>query len=186
MNWYAYVGNDPVNGKDASKGCGGYSFVGDPTYEGSPRFKVPKNSHKNRKPNVIYITAHRVFGLGPYHTAIEFQVDESAKPITLSAGPKNGNLTAETNKTSDSPEKNITVGVVSPPEGVSARQYFIRLQDGAKNYCNCIDYDLFPAITDSYNSNSYISGLIQATGGAIKIDYNNYVGGGKALPSEQF
>ncbi|WP_412970824.1 RHS repeat domain-containing protein [Glaciecola sp. MF2-115] len=196
MNWYAYVGNDPVNGKDptglcgkwkdASKGRGGYSFVGDATYKGRPQYKDPKNSHKYRKPGIIYITAHRVFGLGPYHTAIEFHGDESARPITLSAGPLNGKLTKEINRPSDKPEKNITVGIVTPPEGLSTEQYFDELEGAIDNYNNNIDYDLFPAFADSYNSNSFIIGLIQATGGAVTIDYNNYVGGEKPLPSQNF
>ena len=49
-----------------------------------------------------------------------------------------------------------------------------------------MDYDLFPGISDSYNSNSYVHGLIRATGGTSAVDLNGYVGGANPLPSTYF
>lgn len=47
-------------------------------------------------------------------------------------------------------------------------------------------YDLFPAISNGYNSNSYISGLLNATGGVSSMDLSGFVGGGKPLPKGYF
>ena len=54
------------------------------------------------------------------------------------------------------------------------------------HYQNNVDYDLFPGIMDSYNSNSYVSGLIKATGGTPSIDMSQFYGGGKPLPAKHF
>jgi len=64
--------------------------------------------------------------------------------------------------------------------------YFNVLIEAAGNYTNSVDYDLFPGISNSYNSNSYVSGLLNATGGKSSVNMRNFVGGEKPLPKRYF
>ena len=138
-----------------------------------------------RKREEVYVTGHKIGGVGPVHTAIEY-TDANGVPVTISAGPDDGLLVSETGRLSDRPEKNFTIGTVSPPPGISAQQYIRTLRNTDAIYCDCVDYDLFPSIGDGYNSNSYIHGLIQSTGGSIPIDFGNYIGGNNPLPAGYF
>ena len=165
---------------------------------GKPPPKPPEenSASQERGPGKIYVTGHRVGKAGPYHTAIEY--DDGTGVQWISAGPEGrtsegfeslvGGIGSETNgvRATDRPALNITLGEVSPPNGASAGAYFNTLKSAASAYCNCVDYDLFPAISNSYNSNSYVSGLIQATGGSTTVDLSKYVGGGKPLPKSYF
>ncbi len=140
-----------------------------------------------RRSGKIYVTGHRVGGLGPVHIAIEYTVtNEEPTVTTFSAGPKFGNLVSELDRKSDSSEKNFTVGRVYPPAGVAAEQYVEFLLEADQNYCDCVDYDTFPEIMDGYNSGSYVSGLINATGGSTSVDLSEYIGGGVPLPDAYF
>jgi hypothetical protein len=154
------------------------------------------SAKEGREPGKIYITGHRVGKVGPYHTAIEY--DDGTGVQWVSAGPEGritegferlvGGVGNEVNgvRATDRPALNVTLGEVVPPQGVSAGEYFNTLTNAASVYCNCADYDLFPAISNSYNSNSYVSGLIQATGGSTTVDLSGYVGGDKPLPGNYF
>ena len=102
----------------------------------------------------------------------------------LSAGPIDGLLVSGQNleRPSDTPWKNFTVGHVEPPSGVTPAEYFARLQRVDVAYCDCADYDTFPGIMNSYNSNSYVGGLIWATGGRSSVDLGQYYGGQDPIP----
>ena len=60
------------------------------------------------------------------------------------------------------------------------------------NYRDNVGYVLFPGdsilpgVSHAYNSNSYIHGLIQVTGGSTSVNLGNYVGGSKSLPGCHF
>lgn len=126
-------------------------------------------------------------GVGPYHTAIEGRFG-TADPITLSAQRSDGLLRSDINRPSDAPANNITIGTITPPAGVAPRDYFTQLQGADAAYCDCLDYDLFPeALPGSgYNSNSYVSGLIRATGGTPSTDLSIYYGGATPVPRRWF
>jgi hypothetical protein len=107
----------------------------------------------------------------------------------LSAGEKDGKLKSDLNRPTDSPANNITLGIVLPPAGMSAEAYFDLLLAADAQYCDCFDYDLFPEALpgEGYNSNSYISGLINATGGTpIQINMDRFFGGSTPLPARAF
>ena len=156
----------------------------------------PPDSALEREPGRIYITAHRIGLLGPLHTAIEYR-DEAAA-WWVSAGPEGwslegyqalvGGVGTATNgvRETDSPAGNAVLAEVQPPPGMSASAYFARIRTAAAAYCNCADYDLFPGITGGYNSNGYVGGLIEATGGQTTLDFNDLVGGGRPVPPEYF
>lgn len=140
---------------------------------------------QQRQAGNIYVTGHSIGGAGPTHIAIEF-TDGNGLPVTLSAGSKNGNLFSDINRPTDSPRYNFTVDVVTPPQGITSSQYFQRLKVADAIYCDCVDYDAIPGIGNGYNSNSYVSGLIQATGGSTSKNLGRYVGGNQPLPANYF
>ena len=159
------------------------------------RRRGPRNQYRDRKPGQIYITGHSVSG-GPTHTAIEF--DDGNGVHWISAGPEGwgaegferlvggiGNLINGFRPT-DAPQFNRTIATVTPPSGVTPSQYFQVLSSAASVYCNCVDYDLFPGLSDSYNSNSYVAGLLNATGGSSSRDLSFFYGGAKPLPKSYF
>ena len=145
--------------------------------------KLP-DRQRVRRPGEIYVTAHRVAGIGPIHVAVEYTGTNGT--TIFSAGPENGNLVSELNRKSDLPGKNFAVGTLYPPVGVAAEQYVEIMLEADQNYCDCVDYDTFPEIMDGYNSASYISGLINATGGSTSVDLSEYIGGGVPLPDAYF
>jgi hypothetical protein len=153
-------------------------------------------AQKGRTPGNIYVTGHRVGKVGPYHTALEY--DDGTGVQWISAGPEGtslegfeklvGGVGNESNglRRTDRPILNKALGVVAPPKGVSAGEYFNTLTTAIGNYSNPVDYDMFPGIFNSYNSNSYVSGLLNATGGTSSVNMSGFVGGGKPLPKEHF
>lgn len=75
---------------------------------------------------------------------------------------------------------------MTPRAEMSHAEYFELLKDTDLKYCDCVDYDLFPTLQDSYNSNSYVNGLIQATGGTSRQVLTNYYGGSKPALGSYF
>ena len=135
----------------------------------------------------LYVTGHRVSVIGPIHLAIEFR-KEGEKPTTVSAGPGFLVLVGEQDREGDfEPGSNFTIGEVDPPGELSAIDYFDELREAQDNYCDCLDYDLFPGEDeDGYNSNSYVRGILEATGGSTSVEFGNFVGGAKPVPTERF
>jgi hypothetical protein len=133
----------------------------------------------------VYLTGHRVLGVGPYHLAGEY-VGEDGTVQWVSARPDNfwfGRLQGNVNETRDRPEQNTTLGLVVPPAGMTDTQYIEVLKATNNAYPDNMDYDLFPEIGNGYNSNSYIHGILNATGGRASVDLNDFVGGSSPLPS---
>lgn len=151
---------------------------------GAISYLARANAEVIRQERQIYVTGHRVFEAGPYHLAIEYT--QGGDTMVLSAGSEGGVLVSRVNRPSDAPELNVMIGEVQPPAGMSAGAYFNSLQKVDYSYCDCVDYDLFPGIANSYNSNSYVHGLINATGGTSSVNFNGYFGGPKPLPSHYF
>ncbi|ALU44081.1 SpvB/TcaC N-terminal domain-containing protein [Pseudoalteromonas rubra] len=157
----------------------------------SSRKSKIQSKTSNREEGKIYITGHRVAKTA-IHLAIEYTGENGAEWI--SAGPEG--LTIEgaqllvsgqtAQRPTDMPSENFTVGEVIAPEGMTNAEYFNQLKSAQLIYCNCVDYDLFPGIMNSYNSNSFVSGIIQATGGTPTVDLSFYYGGGKPLPGKYF
>jgi len=154
------------------------------------------DSRELREPGRVFITAHRIGEVGPIHTAIEYR--DELGVYWLSAGPEGYSLegyralvggvgTARNGqRQTDAPWKNAVLAEVRPPPGVSRQAYFGQLREAAERFCNCVDYDLFPTLGGGYNSNGYVRGLINATGGRTDFDFTQLIGGAYPVPPEYF
>jgi hypothetical protein len=136
----------------------------------------------------LELTGHNVGGIGPVHTAIKY-TDEAGEVTFLSAGPENGIngsnigfLTGGLNR--DGEDANFHVSDITPPEGQSFGEYFDRLVDINTNYDNQLDYDLFPELfpDEGFNSNSFVFGLLEGTGGKVDADPADFKGGSTPIP----
>lgn len=136
----------------------------------------------------LYVTGHRVLGVS-VHLAIEYR-DENNNVETLSAFPKGffENLESELNRSEDrDPGNNFMVGVLPPPENVAPGDCFRTLQDVDDQYNDLAPYDLSPYFDrGAYNSNSYVRGLIEATGGRTAVDFDAYYGDSRPLPISKY
>ena len=134
----------------------------------------------------LYVTGHRVAKTA-IHLAIELR-EEGEIPATLSAGPDVLVLVGERNRDGDfEPGSNFTIGEIDPPGELTPKAYFDQLIEAQKNYCDCLDYDLLPSDDrHGYNSNSYVRGILEATGGSTSVEFGGYVGGAKPVPAEWF
>ena len=138
-----------------------------------------------RQPNVVYITGHRVGWIGPFHLAVEYSESSTAK-TTLSAGPIGGKLVSGINRESDF-SGNVTLGTTTSNLGLSSAPYFVQMLSKYGNYSNNLDYELFPQSgTNGYNSNSYVHGLVNSASGGSSVEFNQFVGGSKPVPNNEF
>ncbi len=147
-----------------------------------------------REPGIIYLTGHDLFGTNQGHLALEFTEAPGADPSTLSAGPGGslgGSLVNTPNRGSDDPANNYTVGVVTPPPGMGAREYWQSLVTADQNYENqcCVGYDAIPGLLPGrtqYNSNSFVTGLVNATGGTTSASTYKFTGADTPVPRRFF
>lgn len=165
VNLYAYVGNDPVNGRD-------------PTglkWEVTWHRVVPIHPARHTAIRFTPEDQSRVKGLPQFRD----NVDEDGKHyVVISAGPEGGNLVSRPNRSSDLGPQEGSVEF-SMPSGKSEFEYFNDVAVADSNYGDALDYDLFPSRgtdvvvspgnlispgNDGYNSGSYVSGLLGATG----------------------
>ena len=135
----------------------------------------------------VFVTGHHVFGLGPIHTAVEYT--SVARPTTtLSAGPEGTlpYLVSRVNRPTDAAALNMVLGTVNDPQSLSGDVYFAELLLADANYADDLRYALFPVAPGAYNSNSYVRGLIDATGGVTTANLASFVGGNQPVPASKF
>lgn len=135
-------------------------------------------------------------GIGPYHLAIE-HVAENGDREWIGAGPGKGHPVsgvgtqeregqAMGERPTDAPKGNITVEHLTPPEGMTDAEFWGEIKQRDGNYRDNIDYDLVPEIQDSYDSNSYTRGLLEASGAIHTVPLDDHVGGSDPLPPWYF
>lgn len=153
-----------------------------------------------RKPDQVYVTAHKVAWAGPFHLAIEYRDPVDWVPNWLSSGPVPGptitgrKLVANENRDTDWPHLNDTVAVVSSTRIPSAAAYFSCLQGAQSQYDDDLPYAFFPenSLVVDYNSNGYVAGLINATNGSADFSVSDFSGfayfyGGRTpVPADEF
>jgi hypothetical protein len=166
-----------------------------------------------REPDVIYVVGRYVFAAAEkgIHSVLQYTTSGLTAPTWLSAfdsahesGADDGILVAETNDPRDHPIlTRLTLGWVIPPhdgprvtywynEVLPAHDYYRQLPLAQK-----APYDAIPEIPcfilcSDYNSNSYVQGLVEATGGRIIAmapfleDFDKLIGGGSPVPASYF
>lgn len=146
----------------------------------------------NRPKDQVNITFHGLIwrDWGPDHLALEFYNSRRSwgnKILrTLSAGSENGLLTKSYNRSSDESINNLLAAPVQKI-GLTPEKYFNKLIALQDKYKNNLNYDLWPGLySDGYNSNSYVAGLVAASGGLTVLNFDDYVGGDKPVPASEF
>jgi hypothetical protein len=175
-----------------------WAILGDePPYDWQPpaQSAIPEPSGATSGPEIT-VTGHPVLGFGPTHTAIQYTTPDG-QVEWISAGPDWGRLRSGVGaldqnedpigeRPRDEPRENTFMGHITPPQSMSAADYWQRLKTMDARYGDNVDYDLFPEIQDSYNSNSYTRGLLEASGGTSTVPYDELVGGASPLPPQHF
>ena len=135
----------------------------------------------------VYITGHRILAFGPIHSAIEY-TSVYMPQTTISAGPEGAlpYLVSRLNRPSDVAALNMVIGTVSDPQNPSAEAYFAELLTADARYGDDLWYKAIPALPGQYNSNSYVRGIIDATGGVPTFNLSLLVGGNKPVPMYKF
>lgn len=144
----------------------------------------------------VWLVEHPTLGVGPAHTAIEY-ISEDGRREWISAGPEKGRLVSgvgmqeqagevKGERPTDAPRGNITVERLAPPKGMTSADFWGELKRRDANFRDNINYDLVPEIQDSFNSNSYTRGLLDAAGAAYTVPFDDYVGGSDPLPPWYF
>jgi len=110
--------------------------------------------------------------------------------MTIGAGWDKGKLAADLNRKRDVIRThNVFSTPVNLPAGISENQYIENLLSAHNNYKNNdnVNYSPIPVkSSSSYNSNSYVSGLLNATGGTISTTPPSAPGYTKPLSSSYF
>ncbi|MCC5855307.1 MAG: RHS repeat-associated core domain-containing protein [Idiomarina sp.] len=107
---------------------------------------------------------------------------------TMGAGPNLliSKLVSAYNRPNDSVEREGGI-VISLPSGMNENQFVDKLIELDSNYRDNLRYSLFPDGVESFNSNSYVSGLLNAAGVDIsKLQVPNAPGFDKPIPEEYF
>jgi hypothetical protein len=135
----------------------------------------------------VYVTGHRIFAFGPIHSAVEY-TSVYTPVTTISAGPEGAlpYLVSRVNRPSDIAALNMVLGTVSDPQNPSAEAYFAELLGADARYGDDLWYKAIPVLPGQYNSNSYVRGIIDATGGIPTINLSILVGGGRPVPVSSF
>ena len=180
-NLYGYVVGDPVNLVDPS-GLAGF-------------LKVHRVLGDNYHASLVIIPDDQETFRG---SAICEYTDVGTCYFTVGAGPDRliaGRLVGGINRERD---KDLDTAVEMLPLDLGGRnenEAIIRILERFRHYKNDRDYDLFPArdqerscwvADDSYNSNSYVRGLLEAAGIVVPQPSHRVPGFDKPLPVSDF
>lgn len=133
---------------------------------------------------------------GPYEGLAAFDNVNSSGQVysALGAGPVSGNLVAEVNRSTDRAPHEGGVVIPVPGQYKSEDQFIGALFTAMSAFIENagatggeINYDFMPRPgTDGYNSNSFISGLLQSVGAEVPELNNRVPGFEKPVPPEHF
>lgn len=158
VNLYAYVENDPLNLLDPS---------GERIIVAAHEVRLGADTGQYHMKLVIIPDNQK----GYADDSRFFTNNAGARVSTMGAGPENGSLlrplgdlVSNHNRPRDVSETGFVVGEISPGKGDTEDALISRLFQADANYRDNLDYDFFPGRSDGYNSNSYLTGLLQAVG----------------------
>jgi hypothetical protein len=147
--------------------------------------QVAGDSTANVTTEQVELKGRRVLGQGPFHTALEFRESTVSAYDSDPRALFDGRLVSEVNWPRDHPSLTLQMGFVNGPTAPPI--YWSDILQTDSRYGDDLPYDLFPSIGQGgYNSNSFVSGLIQTTHGTPTIDIATFVGGERPVPSSAF
>jgi len=133
----------------------------------------------------VLLKGRRVLGQGPFHTLVEYR---GSTVSAYDSDPRmlfDGNLVSQVNWPRDHPSLTMRMGYIDGPSTPLIYWSSILLADS--RYGDDLRYDLFPNLGQGgYNSNSFVSGLVQATLGLPTIQLETFVGGEQPVPVSAF
>jgi len=134
--------------------------------------------------NVI-LAGRRIIGFGPFHTVLEYAGSTISANDSDPRALFDGTLVSDLNWPSDNPALTLKIAVVSSP--LTPALYWGRLLTADAAYDDDLPYDAVPSIgAGGYNSNSYVSGIINATNGVAGVPMTRFVGGELPVPATEF
>jgi hypothetical protein len=134
----------------------------------------------------VLLKGRRIVGNGgPFHTALEYHGSTISAYDSDSRLLFDGLLVSEVDWVKDRPELTMLLGYVDGP--VLPLAYWGTLLARDALYDDNLPYDLLPSLGQGgYNSNSFVSGLIQATLGQPTVPMSRYIGGERPVPPGAF
>ena len=113
-------------------------------------------------------------------------LSDGRRYATIGAGPIDGLLVSGINRPRDIQLwRNNYSDFCELPSGQSEDDVIDQLFDSVDNYDNSVDYDFFPSMQDGHNSNSFVRGLMNATGLRGKLPISTE-GAYQPVPQEEF
>ena len=133
----------------------------------------------------VLLRGRRVIGSGPFHTALQYGQSTISAYDDDPRALFDGTLVSQVDWPNDHPALTMQLGAVDAADAPAA--YWSRLLIADSRYDDDLKYDLFPSIGQGgYNSNSYVSGIVQATAGIPTIPMSRFVGGERPVPASEF
>lgn len=133
----------------------------------------------------VELKGRRVLGQGPFHTSLEFR---DATVSAFDSDPRaffDGRLVSQVNWPRDHPSLTLRMGFVDGP--TAPPSYWSSILALDSRYDDNLPYDLFPSLGQGgYNSNSYVSGLVQTSLGTPTIQIESFVGAEVPVPASAF
>lgn len=141
-----------------------------------------------RAPDTVYVTGRFVIDDWAWTTHLAVEYNQTATPVWSSLSAQMSALGwLEKREDLMAERRNFTVGIVesssSPPS-----VYYMEMKGAMSNYDDdrCYALSVASIVLGCRNSNGFIHGLVNATGGNTAVDFSNYYLGQHPVPSSDF
>lgn len=133
----------------------------------------------------VILAGRRIIGFGPFHTVLEYAGSTISANDSDPRALFDGTLISAVNWPSDDPA--LTLKIATVESTLTPPLYWGRLLAADAAYDDDLPYDAIPSIgAGGYNSNSYTSGIINATNGVAGVPMTRFIGGELPVPAGEF